>query len=165
MPEAKARPKTVKEKPHYHGHRQRLRERILQGGTDSLAEYELLEVLLFSANPRGDTKPLAKELILKFGSLAAVLSASEDALTKQAGEAAAATLKVVRESALRLLKAEVKAKPVIQSWEALLEYCHASMGHNKTEQFRILFLDKKQSVDCRRVATRGHGGPYAGVSA
>ncbi len=146
MPEAKARPKTIKEKPHYHGHRQRLRERILQGGTDSLAEYELLEVLLFSANPRGDTKPLAKELILKFGSLAAVLSASEDALTKQAGEAAAATLKVVRESALRLLKAEVKAKPVIQSWKALLEYCHASMGHNKTEQFRILFLDKKHQL-------------------
>jgi DNA repair protein RadC len=133
-------------KPHYTGHRQRLRERILHSGTNGMADYELLEVLLFSANPRGDTKPLAKELIAQYGSLAAVLSAVPEVLETLAGSSGAATLAVVREAALRMIKSELAEKPVIQSWKALLDYCRASMAHNKTEQFRILFLDKKHRV-------------------
>ncbi len=138
----------VEEKPHYLGHRERLRERLLKSEADALHDYELLEVLLFAGNPRGDTKPLAKQLIASFGSLAKVLSATPEELSqiKGMGAAAITSIKVVQESALRLLKTEFAEKPIIQSWKSLLDYCRASMGYNKTEQFRIFFLDRKNKL-------------------
>lgn len=138
--------------PHYLGHRKRLRERFLaavsSGGMDSIPDYELLEMLLFSSKPRGDVKPLAKQLITEFGSLAAVLSAPPDALAKVSGmgDSAIASIKSVQIAALRLLGAELVDKPLISSWKALLDYCRASMAYNKTEQFRIFFLDKKNKL-------------------
>jgi DNA repair protein RadC len=104
--------------PHFYGHRQRLRQRLIAGGPDNLPDYELLEVLLFAGNPRGDVKPLAKALIDRFGSFAEVLSAGSDDLLSVPGlgEAGVAALKAVREAALRLMKAELRARPVLGSW-------------------------------------------------
>ena len=130
------------------GHRDRLRTRFLNGGADALADYELLELLLFLAIPRRDVKPLAKSLIKAFGSYAEVLSAEPNRLMDidGIGESVVAALKIARESALRLSKEQVMNKPVLSSWTALLDYCRASMAYNKTEQFRILFLDKKNTL-------------------
>lgn len=132
----------------YHGHRKRLRERLLATNVDGVQDYELLEVLLYAGNPRGDTKPLAKKLIKQFGSLARVISAPADELLKcdGMGEAAAVSLVVVREAALRLIKLDIEEKPILQSWKALLDYCRASMSLNRTEQFRIFFLDTKNQL-------------------
>ncbi len=143
MPDAE-----VKEKPHYLGHRARVRQRFMESGGKGIPDYEILEMLLFSCRPRGDVKPLAKALIAEFGSLAKVLAAEPHALGKVdgAGESVIATLKVTREAGLRMLAHEVAEKPVIQSWKALLDYCRASMSQNKTEQFRIFFLDKKHKL-------------------
>jgi DNA repair protein RadC len=139
---------TQQTKPHYAGHRKRLRERVLNAKAASLQDYELLEMLLFAGNPRGDTKPLAKILISHFGSLSKVLSASSEDLMKAegVGESAAASILVVREFAGRLLQNAVMEKPIMQSWKALLDYCHATMGHDNKEQFRIFFLDKKNKL-------------------
>src|SRR5579863_1133061 len=138
---------TTAEKPHYLGHRERLRERLLTAGAESLADYELLEFLLFAARPRGDTKPLAKALIARFGSFAAVFGAEKDALlgVEGMGEASAAALLATRAAALRLLRAEVQQRPVIGSWQALLDYCNAAAGYAAIEEFRLLFLDKKNA--------------------
>lgn len=140
--------KTPQGKPHYHGHRARLRERFLAARPGSLPEYEVLEMLLFSAMPRADVKPLAKALIAEFGTFAKVISAPPAKLKKipGAGDAAVAALKVTQDAALRLLQAEIKDQPILQSWKALLDYCRASMGYNKTEQFRIFFLDRKNKL-------------------
>ena len=107
--------------PHFFGHRQRLRQRLIAGGPDALPDYELLEVLLFAGNPRGDVKPLAKELIERFGGFAEVLSAGSDALlaVPGLGEAGVAALKSVREAALRLARAELREREVIGSWVRL----------------------------------------------
>lgn len=134
--------------PHHMGHRKRLRARLLKGKGESLPEYEVLEMLLFAAYSRRDTKPLAKTLLAEFGSLARVISATPEELQRVdgVGEAAIAAIKIVQEAALRLLQHEVKEVPVLQSWKSLLDYCRASMGYNKTEQFRIFFLDKKNKL-------------------
>lgn len=136
------------DKPHHLGHRERLRERFLDGGGVSMPDYEVLELLLFQARPRADMKPLAKALIAEFGSFAEVISAPVERLeaVDGVGPSVIATLKVVRESALRLLQAQIMEKPVIGSWEALIDYCRASMAYGQTEQFRILFLDKRNRV-------------------
>ncbi|PIR39044.1 MAG: hypothetical protein COV35_05035 [Alphaproteobacteria bacterium CG11_big_fil_rev_8_21_14_0_20_39_49] len=138
----KENPKT---KPHYAGHRQRLKERFLSSSKGVLPDYEILEMLLFASHPRGDVKPLAKELISVFGSLAKVLNASEPELAtiKGVNISAIAHIKVVQEAAERLLKEDIDDRPILQSWKALLDYCRASMGHLKSEQFRILFLNKR----------------------
>ena len=144
------------DKPHYLGHRQRLRERLLNGGTELLPDYELLEFLLFSARPQGDVKPLAKELIQRFGSLGAVLAASREAL-RDAGlkDPTIAALLAVREAAARLLKGEVAGKPVISNWQALVDYCTARMGFNAAEEFRLLFLDRKNALIADEAQQRG----------
>lgn len=136
------------DKPHHLGHRERLRERFLDGGGASMPDYEVLELLLFQARPRADMKPLAKALIAEFGSFAEVISAPVERLeaVDGVGPSVIATLKVVRESALRLLQAQIMEKPVIGSWEALIDYCRASMAYGQTEQFRILFLDKRNRI-------------------
>ncbi len=138
----------TEQKPHYTGHRGRLRQRLLASKKGELPDYEVLEVLLFAASPRSDVKPLAKDLITKFGSLAKVLNASEEEFSdiKGVNESAIAQFRVVQEAAERLLKEEITEKTILQSWKALIDYCRASMGHLKQEQFRILFLDRKNTL-------------------
>ena len=134
--------------PHFHGHRQRLRERLLAAGAENLPDYELMEVLLFAGNPRGDVKPLAKDLIERFGGFAEALSADPDDLLQVPGlgVAGAAALKSVREAALRLMKAEIVERPVIGSWDRLIDYCRAHIAYGKVEEFHILFLDRKNAL-------------------
>jgi len=138
----------VSGKPHYLGHRRRLRQRFLAGGADALPDYELLELVLFAAQPRGDVKPAAKSLLERFGSFAEVISAEPERLAEVAGvgEAAIAQLKVVQAAAQRLARGRVLEREVIGSWQALLDYCRATMAYAKTEQFRILFLDRRNAL-------------------
>jgi DNA repair protein RadC len=130
--------------PHFHGHRGRLRERFLQGGSDALHDYEMLELILFHAIPRGDVKPLAKQLLAKFGSFSEVIAAPVERLreVRGLGDASIAELKVVQAAANRLLRGEVKQRQVLSSWSNVVDYCRAAMGFESKEHFRILFLDK-----------------------
>jgi DNA repair protein RadC len=150
-------PEPDEKTPHYHGHRQRLRERLLNGGPGALPDYELLEFLLFAANPRGDTKPLAKALIGRFGSLADAVSADKEALLSVPGigEAAIAQLLAVREAALRLVRAEIRDRPVLGSWQKLVDYCSARMAYSTIEEFRLLFLDRKNGLIADEAQGRG----------
>ncbi|MAG96527.1 MAG: DNA repair protein RadC [Alphaproteobacteria bacterium] len=144
-------------KPHYHGHRDRLRKR-LQNDASGLADYELLELLLFLAKPRGDVKPLAKELLKHFGGdFAEVISADPGRLKEVSGigDSSIAALKTVHAAALRLGQARVLNRPALSSWTALLEYCRASMAYSKTERFRVLFLDRKNILIADEVQQRG----------
>lgn len=141
----------------YHGHRARLRARFLNAGPEALADYELLELLLFSALPRKDTKPIAKALIETFGSFADVIAADADKLmaTKGLGESAVVGLKAVQAGATRLLRAEIADRPIVSSWQALIDYCTAEMAYEETEQFRILFLDKKNKLIADEAQQKG----------
>lgn len=144
-------------KPHYHGHRTRLRRRMLEQGPSALADYELLEMLLFAANPRGDTKPLAKQLLARFGSLARVLSATpaELAKVKGLGETGVAALTVVPEAARRLALEQAQDQPVIASWQKLLDYCRIALAHERVECFHVLFLDRKNKLIADERQQRG----------
>jgi len=139
-------------RPHYHGHRQRLRETFLEAARtdalDTVKDYELLELLLFQAIPQRDVKPLAKDLLARFGGLSGVLAAHPDDLMRVPGikDTAAAGIKAVQAAALAMLRAEVMEKPVLSSWDRLLDYCTAAMAHRDVEQFRILFLDRKNRL-------------------
>ncbi len=130
--------------PDHKGHRERLRQRFIEA-PDALPDYEILELLLGIAIPRKDTKPLAKALIRRFGSFADVITADIDALGQISGvgEVTAASLRVVREAAIRLARAPVINSSVISNWETLLDYCRTAMATLPTEQFRLLFLDRK----------------------
>lgn len=136
------------QKPDYFGHRERLRQRLLSAGSDALADYELLEFLLFAAKPRGDTKPLARALLKRFGSLAGVFGADAQALgsVKGMGPASTAALIAVRAAAREMLRAEVKNRSVISSWQQLVEYCTARIGFAEAEEFHLLFLDAKNAL-------------------
>jgi DNA repair protein RadC len=149
--------KGIAEKPHHLGHRQRLRDRFMSGGAESMPDYEILEMLLFGARPRGDTKPLAKALIDKFGSLADVLSAPPERLKEVdgVGESTIAVLKVAREAGLRMTKAAALNRPILSSWSAVIDYCQAAMAYDTTEQFRVLFLDKRNTLIADEVQQRG----------
>jgi DNA repair protein RadC len=130
--------------PHYYGHRRRLRERMIAAGAESLPDYELLEMLLFAANPQGDVKPTAKSLLAHFGGFGEVMSADPDALSAAGlGLAGIAAIKSVREAALRLIRLELQERPIVNSWDKLIDYCNAQVAHNKVEEFHILFLDRK----------------------
>src|SRR5947209_4828828 len=130
--------------PHYYGHRRRLRERMVAAGAESLPDYELLEMLLFAANPQGDVKPAAKSLLAHFGGFAKVMSADPEALSGAGlGLAGIAAIKSVREAALRLMRLELQEQPVVNSWDKLIDYCNAQVAHNQVEEFHILFLDRK----------------------
>ena len=132
------------EVPHYYGHRERLRQRLITAGADNLPDYELVEVILFASNPRADVKPLAKELLNCFGSIGALLSAEPEALAGAGlGLAGIAALKAAREAALRLMRSELQQRPVVGSWDKLIDYCTAHIAHGKVEEFHILFLDRK----------------------
>ena len=142
--------------PHYYGHRERLRQRLIDAGAENLPDYELLEVMLFVSNPRGDVKPLAKELLEQFGGFAELLSADPDALAAAGlGLAGIAAIKSVREAALRLMRAELQDRPVVNSWDKLIDYCSAQVAHNKVEEFHILFLDRKNVLIRDEVQQRG----------
>jgi DNA repair protein RadC len=142
---------------HYLGHRARLRERFLGVGGEALPDYELLELILFSARPRGDVKPLAKMLLKQFGSFAKVIHADESALrsVEGVGDAVMAALKTIRVSTQRLIKSEISDQPVIQSWSALMDYCKLAMGSNKIEEFRVLFLNHRHALIADEVMQRG----------
>lgn len=133
--------------PHYFGHRERLRERLFEPGADTLRDYELLEVLLFTHDARKDVKPLAKALLERFGGFAEVLSAAPAEL-RAAGlrDPAVAILKSVREAALRLGKTEMRRRDVISSWDQLIAYCNAHIAHEQVEEFHLLFLDRKNAL-------------------
>jgi len=144
-------------KPHYLGHRERLRKRFREGGAGSLPDYELLELVLFRAMPRRDTKPLAKAILARFGTFAEAMNAPEDRLLEVPGlgDAAVTEIKLVRAAALRLMRGEVLERPVLSSWQSVLDYCRAAMGFEAKEQFRILFLDKRNQIIADEVQQEG----------
>lgn len=136
------------DKPHYIGHRQRLRDRFLNGGSSAVADYELLEMILFSARPRGDVKPLAKKLLAEFGSFSKVITATPESLCKLdgVGDAVVSAILTVQASSERVLREQVINRPLIQSWSALLDYAKTTMAHKKIEEFRILFLNRRNEL-------------------
>ena len=153
--------------PHYYGHRERLRDRFREAGAEALSDYELLELVLFRALPRRDVKPLAKQLISTFGSFAEVISAPVARLNgvKGLGDAAITELKLVQAAASRLVRGEVKKRPVLSSWSAVLDYCRTAQAFADREQFRVLFLDKRNQLIVDELAASRHGRPHAGLSA
>ena len=145
------------EKPHYHGHRERLRERFRRAGPDALSDYELLEMVLFTAQPRGDMKPAAKDLLKRFGSFAEVVHAPE-ALLREAdgiGDASAIQLKLIAAAASRIAKGQLKQRTGLSSWNDVIDYCRTSMAFADKEQFRILFLDKRNQLISDEVQQTG----------
>jgi len=134
--------------PGHGGHRQRLRRRFLAAGAEALADYELIEMLLFLAKPRGDVKPLAKRLIARFGSFAATVSADPAELAKVdgMGEASVAALKSAKAAADRLLGQPLINRPVLSSWQQLLDYCRVAMAHVPVEVVRVLYLDRRNRL-------------------
>ncbi|MBU0799754.1 MAG: DNA repair protein RadC [Alphaproteobacteria bacterium] len=150
-------PATKDDTPHYHGHRDRLRQRFLQGGPDALPDYEMLELVLFMAIPLKDVKPIAKALLARFGNLAGVLNATYDELQTVEGvkEKTAAALKIMQATAFRMMKQEVMHKPILNSWSRLVDYCAATMAHEKKEHFRVLFLNKKNELMADEIQQTG----------
>ena len=147
------------------GHRDRLRERFIKSNGDALADYEMLELLLFQAIPRRDTKPLAKALIRRFGSFSSVIRADTKALreVKGVGDSVIVTLKSVAAAASRLAREEILQKPVLNSWNLLVDYLRVNMAHEKNEQFRILFLDTKNILimdEIQQTGTVNHTPVY-----
>lgn len=157
LPQAFVDAETPEPAPHYLGHRARLRDRFLNGGADALPDYELLEMVLFAAIPRGDLKPLAKSLLKHFGSFDEVISASRERLleVKGVGDAVVAQLKVIEAAALRLSKTKLLGRPALSSWAALLDYVTVAMARTAHEEFRILFLDRKNALIADEVQGRG----------
>jgi DNA repair protein RadC len=139
------------------GHRERLRARFLAGGAEAMPDYELLELTLFAAIPRRDTKPLAKALLKRFGSFAEVVAAPRERLLEipGVGESVANQLKIVEAAAHRLAKTKVMGRPALSSWSALLDYCTAAMARSEKEEFRVLFLDRKNHLIADEVQNRG----------
>jgi DNA repair protein RadC len=143
--------------PHYHGHRERLRARFLAAGSEAVSDYELLELVLFRAIPRRDVKPLAKELLATFGSFAEVIAAPHGRLreVKGLGEAAITELKVVQAAAHRFTRGAVQQRALLSSWSAVLDYCRSAQGFAEREEFRILFLDKRNRLIADEVQQTG----------
>ena len=143
--------------PHYTGHRERLRERFRTAGAEALADYEMLELVLFRAIPRRDVKELAKRLLARFGSFAEVVAAAPERLAEidGLGAAAVAEIKIVEAAALRLLKVKARDLPVLGSFSELIDYCRAAMARAEREEFRILFLNKRNMVIADEVQGRG----------
>jgi DNA repair protein RadC len=147
----------AKQPSYIRGHRQRLRRRFLEGGAAAMPDYELLELVLFRAIPQRDVKPLASALMQRFGGFNEVLSAPLARLREMAGvgEAVVIELKIVEAAAHRLSRSRVMHRPVLSSWQALLAFCHATMAHRETEQFRILYLDRKNVLVADEEQARG----------
>lgn len=143
--------------PHYHGHRERLRARFNEAGADAVTDYELMELVLFRALPRRDVKPLAKQLIARFGSFAEAIGAPRPRLAEVEGlgEAAITEMKIVAAAGERILRGEIRRRPVLSSWSAVIDYCRAAMAFSDTEQFRILFLDKRNQLIADELQQKG----------
>jgi DNA repair protein RadC len=143
--------------PHYHGHRERLRERFRDAGAEAVSDYELLELLLFRTIPRRDVKPLAKNLITTFGSFAEVISApiARLAEVKGLGTTAITELKIIHAAASRLARGQVRKRPVLSSWSNVIDYCRTTMAFAEKEQFRVLFLDKRNQLIVDEVQQTG----------
>jgi DNA repair protein RadC len=153
------------EEPHYVGHRQRLKQRFLAGGVDAMPDYELMELVLFAAIPLRDMKPLAKELVRRFGSFADAIAAPRERLEeiKGVGEGVIVQFKIVEAAALRLSKTRLLNRPALSSWSALLDYCKAAMARSPHEEFRVLFLDRKNNLiadEVQSVGTVDHAPVY-----
>ena len=158
-------PKGFAEAPHYHGHRERLRERFRDVGPDALSDYELLEMVLFRALPRRDVKPLAKSLIGRFGSFAEVVHAPNARLREISGlgEAAITEIKLIAATASRVARGQLKQRTVLSSWATVIDYCRTAMAFADKEQFRILFLDKRNQLiadELQQVGTVDHTPVY-----
>ncbi len=152
-------------RPHYHGHRDRLRERFVTNGAASLQDYELLELILFRILPRRDTKPIAKAMLDRFGSFSETLGAPAHLLEEidGLGPTAITDLKVILAAAQRIGRDAIQERPVLASWTAVIEYCTAQMAYETKEQFRILFLDKKNKLiadEVQQVGTVDHTPVY-----
>ncbi|HJV42417.1 RadC family protein [Caulobacter sp.] len=154
---ASAKPSRKSAHAHHLGHRERLRQRAKVGGLVALPDYELLELYLFRTFPRGDIKPLAKALLARFGSFGGVLGATieELATVRGVGEAAAMDIKLLHEATLRAGRDKIAKRPVISSWSALLGYVRVALANESREQFRVLFLDKKNQLIADEVMNRG----------
>ena len=153
------------ETPHYHGHRERLRERFRNAGPDALSDYELLELALFPALPRRDTKPLAKLLLRTFGSFPEVIHAPEARLREidGIGDASITQLKLLAAAATRIAKGELQQRKALSAWNDVVDYCRTSMAFADKEQFRILFLDKRNQLisdEVQQVGTVDHTPVY-----
>jgi DNA repair protein RadC len=153
------------EPPHYHGHRERLRERFLGAGPDALSDYELMEMVLFRALPRRDVKPLAKSLIAKFGSFAEAVHAPVTRLREVdgLGEATITEIKLIAAAASRVAKGQLKQRTMLSSWNDVIDYCRTSMAFADKEQFRVLFLDKRNQLiadEVQQVGTVDHTPVY-----
>lgn len=152
------------EKPHYSGHRDRLRSRFLKGGKDALADYELLELILFMVIPRRDVKPLAKSLLQQFGNLAGVVHATpHELLSFDLSESTVTGLKAIEAVALEMMKEDVQGRSVLNSWTALTAYLRASMAHETKEHFRLLLLNKKNELiadETQQTGTVDHTPAY-----
>jgi DNA repair protein RadC len=151
----RAKPADIK--PHYLDHRERLRERFRASGPGALADYELLELMLFRIIPRQDTKPLAKALLARFGDFPGVLGAEPARIAEVAGAGAAVAfeLKVIQAALERTAGAQIKQRPVVTNWSALINYCRLTMANEPREQFRVLFLDRKNQVIADEVQSEG----------
>jgi DNA repair protein RadC len=153
------------ETPHYHGHRERLRERFHNAGPDALSDYELLEMVLFTAQPRRDMKPLAKSLLKKFGSFAETVHAPETLLREVdgIGEASINQLKLIGAAASRIAKGQLQQRTLLSSWNDVIAYCRTSMAFADKEQFHLLFLDKRNQLiadEVQQVGTVDHTPVY-----
>ena len=166
MPDRTKQPQEAPdETPHYHGHRERLRERFFSAGSDALSDYELLEMALFAAIPRRDTKPLAKALLGKFGSFAEVIHAPEARLREVDGikDASVTQLKLIAAAASRIARGEIKRSVALSSWAEVIDYCRSGMAFADKEQFRLLFLDKKNQLiadEVQQIGTVDHTPVY-----
>lgn len=146
-----------KGKPHYLGHRERLRARFLKSGAEKLEDYELLELVLFRILPRRDTKPIAKALIERFGSFSEALAAPISLLTEidGLGETAAIDLKIIQAAAQKFAFDPIVERPILCDWSSVVDYCRSQMAYEAQEQFRILFLDKKNRLIANEVQQKG----------
>jgi DNA repair protein RadC len=147
------------------GHRTRMRQRLLKAGPDALADHEMLEMILFIALPRRDTKPIARDLLTRFRSFGGVLGAPESELRSidGMGEAGTAAVKLVQASALRMMRQDVAEQPVLSTWDRLMDYLTAAMGHERTEQFRVLFFDGRNKLiadEIQGLGTINHAPAY-----
>jgi DNA repair protein RadC len=155
--EAGSEPQPPRPAPHYWGHRDRLRRRFRDGGPSALPDYELLELILFRAIPRRDVKPLAKEILSRFGSFAEVVAAAPERLMETEGvtDAVVTEIKVVQAAALRSAQSEVKKRPVLAAMSTVLAYLRSAMAFEDREQFRVLFLDRRNRLIADEVQGRG----------
>lgn len=149
--------RSFEETPHYLGHRERLRRRFFADGGEAMPDYELMELVLFAAVPRRDVKPMAKALIAHFGSFAEAIAAPRERIMEVDGtsEGVAAQLKIVEAAALRLSRTRLLGRPALASWKALIDYCAAAMARAQKEEFRVLFLDRKNVLIADEVQSSG----------